>query len=244
MDRLLFFLNLDTATGWSAVWQKIYDAIYTNFIFEDRYQWVIGGLKNTLILSLMAGLIGIVIGALVTFCKLSKIKPLNWLASVYLDIIRGTPSVTQLLVIYFVIFKAVRIDPILVGSIAFGINSGAYVAEIIRAGILSIDKGQMEAGRSLGLTQVQTMRYIIFPQAIKNILPALANEFIVLIKETSIAGYIGIMELTKGVMVIQSRTFDPSIPLLTSAVVYYIIIKTLTIIFGVFEKKMRKADVR
>ena len=244
MERFFVFLQSDTVTGWAAFWQGVYAVIDKNFIQENRYQWIVGGLKNTIILSLLAGALGIAIGALITFCKLSKIKPLNWIANVYLDIIRGTPSMTQLLVIYFVIFAAIKINPILVGAIAFGVNSGAYVAEIIRAGILSIDKGQTEAGRSLGLTSVQTMRYIIFPQAIKNILPALANEFIVLIKETAIVGYIGVMDLTKGAGVIQSRTFKPTVPLLTSAAIYYVLIKILTILFGMAEKRMRKADVR
>jgi len=254
MDRFIeFFHNqlfvcinflLNIVNWFMVTWQGIANAFHTNFIVENRYEFVLDGVFNTLALSLLAGILGILLGALVTFCKLSKITPLRWFANVYLDIIRGTPAVTQLLVIYFVILGGVKINIVIAGSIAFGINSGAYVAEIIRAGILSIDKGQTEAGRSLGLTQRQTMMHIVFPQAIKNILPALANEFILLIKETSIAGYIGIMELTKGVLAIQSRTFNSTIPLLTSAVIYYAIIKTLTVLLGKLEKNMRKADAR
>ena len=219
------------------------DTFIRNFIEKERYTIVIGGLGNTLLLSLLAGIIGIAIGAVITYCKLTKIKPLNWIANVYLDIIRGTPSFTQLLVIYFVILGSLNVNKIIVGAIAFGINSGAYVAEIIRAGILSIDKGQTEAGRSLGLTQSQTMRRIVFPQAIKNILPALANEFIVLIKETAVCGYIGIIDLTKAMTTIQSLTFS-TMPIFTSAVIYYIIIKILTIGLSKLEKNLRKADVR
>ena len=214
-----------------------------NFLEKQRYTIVIGGLGNTLLLSLLAGIIGIVIGAVITYCKLSKVKPLNWIANIYLDIIRGTPSFTQLLVIYFVVLGSLNVNKIIVGAIAFGINSGAYVAEIIRAGILSIDKGQTEAGRSLGLTQAQTMRYIIFPQAVKNILPALANEFIVLIKETAVCGYIGIIDLTKAMTTIQSLTFS-TMPIFTSAIIYYIIIKILTVGLSRLEKNLRKADAR
>jgi len=219
------------------------DEFVRNFIEKQRYNLVIGGLGNTLLLSLLAGIIGIVIGALITYCKLTKVKPLNWIANIYLDVIRGTPSFTQLLVIYFVVLGSLSVNKIIVGAIAFGINSGAYVAEIIRAGILSIDKGQTEAGRSLGLTQAQTMRYIVFPQAVKNILPALANEFIVLIKETAVCGYIGIIDLTKAMTTIQSLTFS-TMPIFTSAVIYYIIIKILTIGLSKLEKNMRKADAR
>lgn len=222
----------------------VYENIYRTFIKDDRYMFFLIGLRNTIILSLLAMLIGIIIGIVMCLFKLSKFKPLNWIAYVYIDVIRGTPSVTQLLIVYFVIFNGSPLNKLVIAAIAFGINSGAYVAEIMRAGILSIDHGQTEAGRSIGLTHAQTLRYIVVPQAIKNILPALVNEFVVLIKETAIAGYAAIDDLTKLAMGIQSRTFDVAYPLIGSAILYYIIIKLLTISLSALEKRLRKSDIR
>ena len=175
------------------MWENIKHGFYVNFIKEDRYLWLLDGLKTTLIITVFAVIVGIVIGFLVAIVrtahdKSGKFKILNAICRVYLTVIRGTPSMIQLLIMNFVIFGSVSMNKIIVGGLSFGINSGAYVAEIVRSGIMSIDQGQTEAGRSLGLNYSQTMRLIIIPQAFKNVLPALVNEFIVLIKETSIIG--------------------------------------------------------
>lgn len=190
--------------------EKFRADFYQNFIEDDRWKYIVNGLGNTIKITLFAVLLGIALGFLVaiirsTFEKTGKLKLLNLLCRVYLTVIRGTPVLIQLLLIYFVVFGSVRIDKSLVAILAFGINSGAYVAEIFRSGIMSIDNGQFEAGRSLGFNYTQTMLYIIMPQAFKNVLPALGNEFIVLLKETSVAGYIAIQDLTKGADIIRSR---------------------------------------
>ena len=187
------------------------DQFKQNFIEANRWKYIVNGLGVTLRVTLFAVLIGIAIGFVVaiirsTYEKTGKLKIFNFLCNVYLTVIRGTPVVVQLLIIYFVIFSSMRVDKIFVAIIAFGINSGAYVAEIVRSGIMSIDPGQMEAGRSLGFNYIQTMWHIIIPQAFKNVLPALGNEFIVLLKETSVAGYIALEDLTKGADIIRSQT--------------------------------------
>lgn len=181
---------------------------------------------------------------LIAMCNLSHKKFLRVVGGVYTDVIRGTPSVTQLMIIYFVIFAFVQLDKWIIAAIAFGINSGAYVSEIIRAGILSIDKGQTEAGRSLGLSAFQTMSRIVIPQAVKNIFPALCNEFIVLIKETAIVGYVGLMDIQKAGDFIKSATFIAFMPLIGTAVIYYILIKILTLLLGRIEARLRKSDAR
>ena len=188
-------------------------SFYQNFIEDDRWKYIIDGLFNTLRITFFAVLIGIFLGFLIavvrsTYDKTHKLGVLNALCKVYLTVIRGTPVLVQLLIIYFVVFGSVKIDKTLVAVIAFGINSGAYVAEIFRSGIMSIDNGQFEAGRSLGFNYPQTMFYIVMPQAFKNVLPALGNEFIGLLKETSVAGYIAIQDLTKGADIIRSRTYS------------------------------------
>ena len=217
---------------------------YDNFIREDRWKLLLEGLGVTIKISLLAIGIGLLIGFLIALCNLSKKKALNVIGKVYTDVIRGTPSVTQLMIIYFVIFASVHIDKWIIASIAFGINSGAYVSEIIRAGILSIDKGQTEAGRSLGLSGAQTMRAIVVPQAVKNIFPAMGNEFITLIKETAIVGYVGLMDIQKASDFIKSATYKPLFPLLGVAVIYFLLIKLLTILLGRMEARMRRSDVR
>ena len=169
-------------------------------------------------------------------------KILTAICRVYLTVIRGTPTMIQLLIMNFVIFGSVSINKIIVGGLAFGINSGAYVAEIVRSGIMSIDQGQTEAGRSLGLNFSQTMRLIIIPQAFKNVLPALVNEFIVLIKETSIIGYIGMMDLTKGAMLIQSRTYNAFWPLMAAAAIYLVIVGILTWGMNKLERRLRTSE--
>jgi len=225
-------------------WSGICDDFYLCFVKEDRYKLILDGIGVTIKVSLFAILIGILIGFFIGLCSLSKNKFLNFIGKVYTDVIRGTPSVTQIMIIYFVVFANVHWEKWIIASIAFGINSGAYVSEIIRAGILSIDKGQTEAGRSLGLGAVQTMLHIVVPQAVKNIFPALCNEFIVLIKETAIVGYIGIMDIQKAADFIKSATFEPFLPLLASAIIYFVLIKILTVSLGFVEKALRKSDVR
>jgi len=217
--------------------------LYDNLIFGGRMWMLLRGLVTTLQISLGAVVLGVFIGLLMSFFKLSGVKPLRYAADVYIDVIRGTPAVTQLLIINFTVFAAVRGAGVWVGIVAMGINSGAYIAEIIRAGILSIDVGQTEAGRSLGFNRFETLRYIVMPQAIKNILPALANEFIVLIKETAIVGYIAVEDLTKVGQIIVSRTLN-TIPLFATAILYFVIIKILTHFFRMLEKKLRASDAR
>ena len=224
--------------------QDIQQDFYKCFIREDRYMLFLDGIGVTIKISLLAIVIGVAIGLLIALCSLSSKKFLRGIGKVYTDVIRGTPSVTQLMIIYFVIFASVHIDKWIIAAIAFGINSGAYVSEIIRAGILSIDKGQTEAGRSLGLSVSQTMIRIVIPQAVKNIFPALCNEFIVLIKETAIVGYVGLMDIQKAGDFIKSATFEPFMPLVGTAVIYFIIIKALTMGLRVIEKKLRKSEIR
>ncbi|MGE4284380.1 MAG: amino acid ABC transporter permease [Clostridia bacterium] len=236
--------NLLTANGFIDSFKH---AFVLNFISENRYMFIIKGLFVTIEITVLATILGVVIGFIVALAKLSSFKIgntkiFNTLASIYIGIIRGTPSVVQLLIIYYIIFGSVDVSKVLVAVIAFGINSGAYVAEIVRAGILAVDKGQMEAGRSLGLSYGATMRYIILPQAIKNILPALGNEFIVLLKETAIAGYIAIEDLTKGGDIIRSRTYDPYMPLLTVAIFYLVLTTVLSHFLGRLERRMRQGD--
>lgn len=218
--------------------------IYKTLIYDSRYLFVLEGLKNTLFITVGATIIGIIIGLLIALIKNNykennKYKILNFICNLYVSIIRGTPVLLQLMIIYYVIFKTQNINIILIGIIAFGINSGAYVSEIFRTGIESIDKGQMEAGKSLGLNYFQIMRYIILPQAIKNALPALGNEFVTLIKETSVAGYIGIRDLTKAGDIIASRTYDYFFPLIITAMIYLILTLGITKIIEIFERRQK-----
>lgn len=220
------------------------DQFYQCFVVEDRYMLLVRGLGVTIMVSLLAIALGVIIGALIAACKFSRFKFLRGVGLVYTDVIRGTPSVTQLMIIYFVIFATVPWPKWIIAAIAFGINSGAYVSEIIRAGILSIDKGQTEAGRSLGLSASQTMAKIVMPQAVKNIFPTLCNEFIVLIKETAIVGYVGLMDIQKAGDFIKSATFNAFVPLIMTAIIYYVLIKVLTVLLGKVEKNLRKSDIR
>lgn len=215
-----------------------------DFIVESRWQYIAKGLVTTLQISLFASIIGIILGFLIAVARVScdktgKFKLLNLLLRGYLTIIRGTPAMIQLLIIYYVIFATSAVDKVLVAIIAFGLNSSAYIAEIVRSGIMSIDEGQFEAGRSLGFSYSQTMTNFILPQAIKNVLPALGNEFIVLIKETSISGYIGIMDLTRGGDLIRSRTYDAFLPLIAVALVYLVIVVVLTSLLSKLEKRLK-----
>lgn len=217
------------------------------FVDNGASSWWLTGLRNTLLITVLALLIGVILGFTVAIIRSSyeqtgKMKLLNAICKVYLSIIRGTPSMVQLLIFNFVIFASLAINEVFVGGIAFGINSGAYVAEIVRSGIMSIDKGQMEAGRSLGLSSGQTMKLIILPQAFKNVLPALINEMIVLLKETSIIGYIGMTDITKAATLVQSRTYSAFVPLLSAAVFYWILVTILTYFMGKLERRMRRSE--
>jgi len=229
-----------------------------NFIKDNRWKYLVNGLKNTLIITLFALLIGVVIGIIIsmirsTYDKTShEIKKknivayiffwiINFICKVYLTVIRGTPVVVQLMIMYFIILVSSN-NGVMVASIAFGINSGAYVAEILRGGIMSIDQGQFEASRSLGFNYIQTMMFIIIPQVFKTVLPTLLNEFIALIKETSIAGYVGIMDLTKGGDIIRGRTFSAYMPLFAVALIYLVIVMFLTFVVSKMERRLRKSE--
>lgn len=227
--------------------QTFQESFYDNFIKDDRWKYIWDGLGATLQVTFFAVILGIVIGFLIaiirsTYDKTGKLKILNFVCNVYLTVIRGTPVVVQLMIIYFVIFGSVDISKIFVAIMAFGINSGAYVAEIFRSGIISIDNGQFEAGRSLGFSYPQTMRYIIMPQAFKNVLPALGNEFIVLLKETSVSGYIALQDLTKGGDIIRSRTYDAFMPLLAVGLIYLVMVMIFTKLVNVLERRLRNSD--
>lgn len=229
------------------MWEYFYSRFYLNFIEDDGWKYITVGLKNTLIITFFACLMGIVLGFLVgmvrsTYEKTHKLKILNAICKVYLTVIRGTPVVVQLMIIYFVVFGSVRISKVLVAVLAFGINSGAYVAEIFRSGIMSVDSGQLEAGRSLGFSYWQTMWYIIMPQAFKNVLPALCNEFISLLKETSVAGYIALQDLTKGGDIIRSRTYSAFMPLFAVALIYLTIVMIFTKLIQILERRLRQSE--
>ena len=217
------------------------------FITGDRWQLYFKGLGTTLEIAVFAAILGIIIGTVIALMKLTardgKRTVLSVIANIYIDIIRGTPTVLQLLIMWFIVMKTSQ-NGILVASLSFGINSGAYVAEIIRAGILAVDPGQTEAGRSVGLSQIQTMRYIVLPQAFKNALPPICNEFITLLKETAIVGYVGLSDLTRVANQISSRTYEAFMPLIGAAVIYLVVIKILTVLFGKLERRLRKGDYR
>ena len=220
-----------------------------NFIVKQRYKYVINGMGVTLIITFGALAIGLVIGLVIAVTKVSheytgKQKLLNKICNIYLTVIRGTPMVVQLMIMWFVICANVSISKIDAAVIAFGINSGAYVAEIIRSGIISIDRGQMEAGRSLGFSYVRTMIYIILPQAFKNALPALGNEVIALLKETSVVGYIALQDITKGVDIIRSNTYDAFMTLIPLAFIYLGMVMFLTWVQGKIERRMHQSDIR
>lgn len=226
---------------------NLLERYHNAFFANERYLYYLDGLRATLEISFFAIIIGAIIGMLVAMIKTSVAtsKKFKWVGSIcngYINIIRGTPVIVQLLIIYNLVFTARNTNEILVAAVCFGINSGAYVAEIVRAGIESIDKGQYEAGRSLGLNRTQTMKLIIMPQAIKNILPALGNEFIVLIKETSVASIIAVTDLTKAAQYIGSSTYDILPPLIITAIFYLIIVLGLTKLLGVFERRMSQGD--
>ena len=227
--------------------QTILDRLYDNFIVDDRYKSLLSGLGITLLITLFAEIIGLALGILIAFVrythdKLNIMHIGNFISQVYLVIIRGTPSVIQLLIIYYVIFASVSVNKVLVATIAFGLNSAAYVAEVIRSGWNSIDNGQYEAGRSMGFNYLKAMYLFILPQAFKNIVPTLGNEFIVLLKETAISGYIGIFDLTRAGDYIRSRTYEALLPLVTVALIYLIIVAIMSFLVSLIERRLNKND--
>lgn len=221
------------------------EAIYQTFIYDDRYLYFLEGIKNTLIIALFAVLIGIVLGTTISLIKdyhkeTNRLKILNKICEIYVYVIRGTPVLLQLMILYYVVFKTVNISIVLVGIMTFGLNSGAYVSEIIRSGLEATGKGQKEAAKTLGLNYSKTIFYIIFPQSIKNVIPALGNELITLLKDTSVAGYIGIVELIKASDIVSSRTYDYFFPLLISAIVYLLFTFVIVRFMKSLERKMGK----
>lgn len=227
---------------------KIVKMFEAAFVTGDRWKLYLNGLGVTLQIAFFAAILGMIIGTALAFMKLSvkrngKKTILAVLANIYIDVIRGTPAVLQLMIMWFIIFSNSK-NGIMIAVLSFGVNSGAYVAEIVRAGILAVDKGQMEAGRSLGLSKAQTMIYIVIPQAIKNVLPPIGNEFIVLLKETAIVGYVSLTDLTRVANQIASRTYEAFMPLIGAAVIYFVVIKLLTILLEKFERRLRKSDYR
>ena len=227
-----------------------------NFVQANRWKYLVDGLGATLIITLLSGVMGTIIGIIIAMVRSTYDKTaegarktfgrfiftvVDRICRVYLTVLRGTPVVVQLMIIYFVIFASSD-NGILVASLAFGLNSGAYVAEIVRGGIMSIDNGQFEAGRSLGFNYVQTMRFIVIPQVIKNVLPSLANEFIALLKETSVAGYVAVQDLTKAGDIIRSRTYSPFLPLLAVAAIYLALVMFFSWLVSKLERRLRNSD--
>ena len=227
-----------------------------NFVTDNRWRYLTDGLVTTLKITLFAVILGVVIGTVVAIVRAtwdknspgmrrglgySVLKLVDAVCRLYLTVIRGTPVVVQLMIMYYIIFAASN-NGVFIAILAFGINSGAYVAEIIRGGIMSIDNGQFEAGRSLGFNFVQTMWRIIIPQALKNVLPSLANEFIVLLKETSVAGYVAVQDLTKGGDIIRGRTYSPFMPLFAVALIYLVLVIFFTWLVGKLERRLRSSD--
>lgn len=230
-----------------ASWDQLQLKFVTNFITDDRYLYLWNGLIITLKITFCAVILGIIFGLFIAIIRSThdttgKLKISNAICTAYLAVIRGTPVMLQILIVYFIIFRSVQVDKVLTAVLAFGFNSAAYVAEIFRSGIMSIDKGQFEAGRSLGFNYPQTMLYIIMPQAFKNVLPALGNEAIVLLKETAICGYIALEDLTRGADIIRSRTYDPYMPLFAAALIYFILVMILSAGVSRLERRLRNSD--
>ena len=229
--------------------------IYKSFIFDDRYEMYVRGLGNTLLLTAMATLMGIVLGVVIALLRATwdknghamhgaskfALRIVNVFCNIYLTVIRGTPVLVQLMIWYFVVFASSR-NGLMIAAFAFGINSGAYVAEIIRSGIMSVDVGQMEAGRSLGFGYVATMRHITLPQAFKAVLPALANEFIVLLKETSVASFVSVADLTYAGNIIGGNSYDYLFPLLMTAMIYLALVMFFTYLVGKLERRLRNSE--
>ncbi len=225
---------------------KWLDTLYNTFVVDARYMTLIHGFEKTLIITFGALIIGVIIGTIVAVIKVfadgnKKLKILDMICNVYLTVIRGTPVVVQLLIAFFIIFVSAK-DGTVVAIITFGVNSGAYVAETIRSGIMAVDSGQMEAGRALGFSKLRTMQYIILPQALKNILPAIGNEMIALLKETSVAGYVAVVDITKAANQIKNTTYDQINPIMVTAIVYLVLVIGLSKLLSVFERRLRKSE--
>ena len=228
------------------MFDKIVNGFVKTFIAEDRYKLFLDGFKNTILIALVATVIGVIIGAIVAIIRVfnkqtGKLALLSKICEIYTTIIRGTPVVVQLLITYNIIFSW-STQAVLIGMIGFGLNSGAYVSEIMRGGINAVDIGQTEAGRSLGLSSVTTMKSIVLPQAIKNVLPAIGNEFISLLKETSIIGFLGVIDLTKAAERVISRTMNVYFPYISIALVYLVVVYGLNYLFKKLEKRLAKSD--
>ena len=239
----------DTASFVGRTWNDFTDDFYRNFIYESRWTYLVKGLGTTLAITALSLILGVVIGVVVaivrtTCAKTGKLKIPDKICNVYLSIMRGTPVMVQLMIIYFVLLLPIGIEKFPAAVICFGVNSGAYVAEIIRGGIMSVDDGQTEAGRSLGLGYISTMWHIVIPQAFKAILPSLANEFITLLKETSVAFYIGVADLTQGGLKIRSLTYSNFMPLIAVALVYLVLVLGLSYLVSLLERRLRKSDRR
>ena len=222
----------------------MFNAFIETMIAKQRWMLILQGLGNTILIAVCAIVIGTVLGFIFALMKISKLRTLRFISEIYTTVLRGIPLATQLMIFYFVIFAPLGMDKLLVAILAYGINSGAYCTEIFRAGIQGVDKGQSEAGRSLGLSKRQTLVNIVFPQAIKAILPTYTSEFIVLIKETSVASFIAVMDLTKAGDMIRNATYNAWIPLLSSAVIYLILTVGLTKLCGLLEHRLAKSDYR
>lgn len=245
VSRQIILVN--TAETSSLENQGLKQKLYDNFVKDGRYKYILSGLGTTLCIALFAVLLGAVSGFFIaviraSYEKTGHLEILDWFCRVYVTVFRGTPVVVQLLIIYFVIFASTDIHKIVVAVIVFGMNSSAYVSEIIRSGIMSIDQGQFEAGRSLGLSHGQTMCHIVLPQAVKNVLPALGNEFIVLLKETSVCGFIGLVDLTRGAEIIRGVTYEAFLPLFAVATIYLILVMILSAGVAKLEKMLRKNE--
>ncbi len=254
---------METYTAWKALltsgepvsaWQRFYVYFYQAFIEKDRWQQYLGGVGTTLYVTVMALILGVILGVLVAVVRTAHdqqrpghsnplLGVLNGIFKVYVTVIRGTPMMVQLLIMGFVIFSSSR-EFSLVGALTLGINSGAYTSEIIRGGLMAVDQGQMEAGRSLGLNYVDTMRFIVIPQAVKSILPALGNEFIVLLKDTSLISVIGGQELLYAAKGVVSRTYEAMFPYIGAAIIYLLLVMVFTWLLGIFERRLRASDRR
>ena len=249
-----FFENIKTSLALR--FEKLAAEFHLNFIQGDRWKFLLQGLGTTMVITVLALLLGVALGIVIAMVRSTYDKTAegarktlgrrlfgiaNGFCRLYLTVLRGTPVVVQLMIIYFVIFASSD-NGTLVAALAFGLNSGAYVAEIVRGGIMAIDNGQFEAGRSLGFNYVQTMRFIVIPQVIKNVLPSLANEFIALLKETSVAGYVAVADLTKGADIIRSRTYSPFLPLIAIALIYLALVMFFTKLVGILERRLRNSD--
>lgn len=231
---------IEALTAWK-------EQLYSTFIVDNNYMLLVEGFKNTIIITLGALIIGVVLGVLVMMVKFLAeekkfLRPLAAFCDFYVTAVRGIPIVVLLLIFYFVILKAA--DGVVTAIVAFGINSGAYMAEIVRSGIEAVDRGQTEAARSLGMTRLEAMGHVVLPQGVKNILPAVGNEMIALLKETSVAGYVAVQDLTRAGNLIRNNTYDAVNPLLVVAIVYLVLVVLMTRLLAVFEKRLHKSDVR